>query len=189
MTSLVTPGTAFDPYELASADVRSYCGQQFDYVADDVVTIDPRPNRTAQLPQMPVTAISSVQAYMPDGNGSWGWQTLTYPGQYGWTERGLMWDATRISPAIVPSQAPAWPFYTWPWLPGSLKVTYTHGYQEIPVEIQQITARLAAAYAANPSMLQSKKVGEVSRVYGAAGVEILRPEERKILDRYTVIEV
>lgn len=187
MTSLVTPGTAFDPYELASSVVRDYCGQQFDYVADDVVTIDPRPNRTAQLPQMPVAAVSAVQAFMPDGNGTWGWVDLTYPGDYGWTERGLMWDATRITPAIVSGQARS--AYTWPWLPASLKVTYTHGYQQIPMDLQQITARLAAAYAANPSMLQSKKVGEVSRVYGAAGVEILRPEERKILDRYTVIDV
>lgn len=186
---LVDAGTALDPYEFASAVVRDYCKQEFTFQAGDVVLIDPRPNRTAQLPEMPVTAVTLVEAYMPDGNGVWGWQTLSHPGQYGWSTRGLVWDATQVRPPIDPGLSPAWPMYTWPWLPETLRVTYSHGFATIPADVQAITLRLAATYAANPTFVQSKKVGEVATVFGVGGIAMLRPEERKILDRYAVQEV
>lgn len=190
MTSpLVDPGTALDPYELASGVVRDYTKQDFTFLANDVVLIDPRPNRTAQLPQMPVTAVSLVEAYMPDGNGTWGWQTLSYPGQYGWSSRGLIWDATQVRPPIEPGLSPAWPMYTWPWLPETLRVTYSHGFVTIPANVQAIVLRLAAVYAANPTGAQSKKVGEVATVFGVPGLALLHPEERKVLDKYAVQEV
>jgi hypothetical protein len=189
VTSLVTPGTALDPYELASGVVRGYCGQRLDYVADDTVTVDPRRDGTAQLPEAPVVAISQVQGYMPVA-GVWGWQTLAYPGGYGWVERGLMWDAMRVQPPIVPGSIPAWPQPTWPWLPGSLQVTYTHGYQTIPAEIQAIVVRLAGQFAQNPTFMQSKKVGENAYVYGTfPGGVMLRDVDKKILDRYSIQEV
>lgn len=190
MSSLVDPGAVLDPYELASAAVRGYCGQQFDRVLGDVVLIDPRPNGTAQLPEMPVTAVTQVQAWMPDNNNVWGWQTLSYPGRYGWATRGLLWDATVIMPPIVPLQSLELPAPTWPSLPASLKVTYDHGYAPIPAEIQAIVTRLAAQFASNPAFLQSRKVGEVGYVYGTfPGGVMLRDIDRKILDRYTVQEV
>lgn len=188
-TPLATAGTALDPYAFASAVVRDYCKQDFTFLADDVVLVDPRANRTAQLPQMPVTAVTLVEAYMPDGNGVWGWQTLSFPGQYGWNSRGLLWDATQVRPPIDPT-APVVPgAYTWPWLPESLRVTYSHGFATIPADVQAITLRLAATYAANPTFVQSRKVGEVATVFGVGGIAILRPEERKILDKYAVQEV
>lgn len=193
MTSLVTEGTALDPYEYASGVVRSYCNQQFDYVTNDLVTIDPRPNGTAQLPQSPVISISQVQAYMPGGpSGAWNWQTLTFPQQYGWTARGLIWDASRINPPINPVLPTwlEWPWPTWPWLPGTLQVTYTHGYQTIPAEIQAIVLRIAAQVASNPLFLQSKKVGEDAVVFGSfPGGMTLRDTDKAILDRYVVQEV
>lgn len=185
----VTAGQALDPYEYASATVRSYCGRRFDYVQDDEAIIDPRPNRTAQLPESPVTAITSVQAYMPYG-GVWGWQSLTYPGGYGWIERGLIWDAAAIRPTINPAIQTGWPEPTWPWLPGSLTVTYTHGFETIPDEITAIVLRLAAQVASNPLFMQSKKVGEDGYVYGTfPGGITLRDTDKAILDRYVIQEV
>lgn len=191
MTSLVTEGTALDPYEYASDFVRGYCHQRFDYVENEVVLVDPRPNRTAQLREMPVISITSVEAYMPGGpTGEWGWQTLDYPGQYGWNERGLLWDATQIQPPIVPSAYLEWPWPTWPWLPASLQVTYTHGYEVIPDAIQAIVLRIAAQTAANPTFIQSKKVGDDAVVYGTfPGGITLRDTDKAILDRFTVQEV
>jgi hypothetical protein len=190
VSSLVTEGTALDPYELASDVVRGYCKQQFDYVVDDVVIIDPRPDRTAQLPEMPVAAVTSVLAYMPGSDMSWGWQTLTSPGQYGFApDRGLIWDATRIMPPIVPGETPVWPYISWPWLPQSLQVTYTHGYETIPADLQAIVVRLAGQFAQNPTFMQSKKVGENAYVYGTfPGGVMLRDVDKKILDKYAVQE-
>lgn len=189
----VTDGQALDPYEYASDVVRGYCNQRFDYVAGDVVFIDPRPDSTAQLPQMPVLSISSVLAWMPGPpSGAWAWQTLTYQQQYDWNERGLMWDTSRLYPPpnpVLPTWA-EWPWPTWPWLPGKLQVTYTHGYQTIPDEIKAIVLRLAAQVASNPLFMQSKKVGEVSEVFGTfPGGVTLRDTDKAILDRYTVQEV
>ncbi len=191
MTSLVTEGTALDPYEYASDVVRGYCNQTFDFVSNDTVLIDPRPDRTAQLPQGPVTAITSVQANMPGGpTGTWGWQTLTFPGQYGWVERGLMWDATQVRPPITPPAYSEWPWPTWPWLPGSLQVTYSHGFETIPDEIAAVVLRIAAQVASNPTFLQSKKVGENAYVFGSfPGGQTLRDTDKAILDRYVVQEV
>lgn len=185
----VTAGQALDPYELASDIVRGYCGRTFDYVENDVVFLDPRPDRTAQLPESPVISISEVQAYMPY-SGVWGWQTLAYPGGYDWVERGLIWDAAVIRPPITPGDQAGWPQPTWPWLPGKLQVTYTHGFEVIPDEITAIVLRLAAQIASNPLFLQSKKVGEDGYVYGTfPGGVTLRDTDKAILDRYVIQEV
>ena len=189
----VTAGQALDPYEYASNAVRGYCNRRFDYVENDIVTIDPRPDGTAQLPEAPVVSISTVEAYMPGGaTGEWGWQTLEYPAQYGWVQRGKIWDASRINPPINPTGSSylEWPWPTWPSLPGSLRVTYTHGFNPIPDEIASIVLRIAAQVASNPLFLQSKKVGEDGYVYGTfPGGVTLRDTDIAILDRYVIQEV
>ncbi len=189
----VTEGQGLDPYEYASGFVRAYCNRRFDYVANDTVFIDPRPDRTAQLPEGPVISISTVQAYMPGPpTGQWGWQTLQYPQQYDWAERGLIWDTSHLYPPINPvlPNWMEWPWPTWPWLPGKLQVTYTHGYQTIPAEITAIVYRIAAQIAANPLFMQSKKTGEDSVVFGSfPGGITLRDTDKAILDRYVIQDV
>jgi hypothetical protein len=186
VTSLVSEGAPVDPYELASEQVRSYCGQIFDAVADDVVLIDPRPNGTAQLPEMPVTAVTAVSAFMPDPTGVWDWQALT---AFAWVRRGLIYDTALILPSDVLNMPVDYPMPTWPWLPGSLRVTYSHGYNPIPAPVQAIVTRLAAQIAANPAFLVSNKVGEVGASFGPTAGVTLRDTDRKILDRYTIQEV
>lgn len=183
MSSLVASDAQFDPYEYASDFVRGYCNQQFDFVADDTILIDPRPDGTAQLPEMPVTAVTLVEANLADPiTGLFTWQTLT---NYQWNRRGLIWDMTQITPPDSVS-----PRRSWPFLPSSLRVTYSHGFATIPIEIQAIVARLAAQYASNPRFLQSRKVGEVATVFGAVnGGVTLRDTDEAILDRYVVQEV
>lgn len=192
MTSLVTEGTVLDPYEYASDVVRGYTGQQFDYVANDVVTLDPRADGTAQLPEMPVTAVSLVSAYMPDYTGNFTWQTLT---QYGWVARGLLYNTAPVQPFIMPSNGFGLYYPTWPQLPGSLQVTYSHGYQTIPADIQAVVTRIAQQIQANPYFMASRKVGEISYSFGNApqgksgALVTLRDTDCAILDRYKVIEV
>lgn len=176
-----------DPYEYASAVVRGYCDQVFTFVADEVVKIDPRSDGTAQLPEMPVAAVTSVAGWMPDNFGVWGWQPLT---QFGWAKRGLIYNTALINPPVTPNPPLDYPMPTWPWLPESLRVTYSHGYNPIPDRVQAIVTRIAVQIAANPAFIQSKKVGEVSTVFGSfLGGITLRDTDKAILDRYVVQEV
>lgn len=187
MTSLVDPGTLLDPYEYASGVVRGYSGQDFAAVANEVIKVDPRSDGTAQLPQMPVTAVSAVAGWMPDKFGAWGWQTLT---QFGWARRGLLYNTALMNPPTVSNLPLDYPVPTWPWLPESLQVTYSHGYAVIPADIQTIVTRIAVQIAGNPGFLQSKKVGEVTNVFGSfLGGITLRDTDKAILDGYAVQEV
>lgn len=176
----------FDPVEYASDFVRAYCGQKFDFVADDVVLVDPWPNSSALLPEGPVTAVSSVQAWMVSGTGQLAWVDLT---NFGWTTAGLLYDAT---PAVADATPVVYP--SWPVLPQSLKVTYSHGYPVIPDDLQSVVLRIAAELGSNPDFLHSEKVGEINTVWAnnpiAGGAHItLRDQDKWILDRYSRIGI
>ncbi|MBO0884489.1 MAG: hypothetical protein J2P17_29980 [Mycobacterium sp.] len=177
----------FDALQYASDFVRAYCNQRFDFTADEVVLIDPWPNSAALLPEGPVTAVSSVLAWIQTGvGGSYQWQTLT---NFGWTAAGLLYDTT---PAIVDAYPVVFP--SWPVLPQSLKVTYSHGYATIPDDLQSVVLRIAAEIEANPDYAHSEKVGEINTVWAnnpvADGSHItLRDQDKWILDRYSRVGI
>lgn len=180
------PLEALDPVDYASGLVRGYCGRWFSLEPDDEVTIDPMPNGTAQLPESPVVSISLVQAWLPY-SGTWGWQTLVSPGQYDVDlETGLIYDTARVRPAIDPSLQVGWPEPTWPWLRQSLKVTYTHGFAEIPDTVQAIVTRIAQEVAANPLFKRSSTVGGVSDSWNCGQ---LTPSDERALQRFCIVEV
>ncbi len=137
----------------ASAAVEAYCERDFGYYADQVVLIDPFPvRRSAQLPSPPVLAVSAVEALMRDTTGATSWQPLT---NYAWTAEGLLYD-TSGQPGVNVTAVPSWPT-----LPKSLRVTYTHGFVDTPDAIVAAVIKAAAAYLANPFGNTSRKVGEV----------------------------
>lgn len=177
----------FDALQYASDYVRRYCRQRLDYVASDTILIDPRPDHTAQLPELPVIAVSAVQAWMTGPTGSFAWQTLT---NYQWTARGQLFDVTPITPPVIPTANIPYPW--WPRLPESLKVTYTHGYSPIPDDLQNLVLRLAAELNANPDFVHSQKVGEINTVWAQNPLQngahiFLRDQDKEILDSYAVI--
>lgn len=180
MTSLVTGSATLDPYEYASDLVRGYTGLSFTAVAGDTVILDPRPDGTVQLPQVPVTAVTAADGWMPGPDGVWDWQPLAYR----WIPRGLLYNTAHLDAAGTARPEPSWP-----WVPGSLRITYNHGFASVPTEIQDVVTRLAGQIAANPYWVQSRKVGEVSAVFGTNGALGLRDSDRAILDRYAVSEV
>lgn len=177
----------FDPVQYASDFVRDYCNQQFDYLANDVTLVNPRPDSSAQLKELPVSAVTLIEAWMLDGlTGAFDWQTLT---SWAWTAEGLVYDTTPVIVGVYST-----PFPSWPKLPKSLRVTYTHGYQTIPDNLQGVVLRLAAELAANPDFAHSEKVGEINTVWDqnpvANGAHIfLRDQDKVILDRYAQISV
>ncbi|MDG3013551.1 hypothetical protein [Speluncibacter jeojiensis] len=175
----------------ASSFIREYCQQQFDYVQSDVVTIDPRPDHTAQLPEAPVLNVESVQAYMADPiTGVWDWQPLT---MFAFVARGLIWDTTNVAPPIIPTANI--PLQSWPTTPGSLKVTYDHGFMAAgatayPQPLIDCCARLACQYLENPTLMTERRVGSVMGRFGttSGGVQ-LSALDAAILDRFAVVDL
>ena len=141
----------------ASSAIEAYCERDFTYVVNDVVTVDPFPvRRSAQLPNPPVIAISKVEAYMRDNTGATSWQELT---NYAWTSDGLLYD-TSGQPGVNVVAVPSWPS-----LPKGLRVTYTHGFQTVPLPLVDAVIKAAGSYLANPFGMTSRKAGDVESAW------------------------
>lgn len=134
--------------------VEAYCERNFSYVVNDVVLVDPFPvRRCAQLPNPPVQNVTLVEALMRDNTADTSWQTLE---NWAWTKDGLLYD-TSGQPGTNVTQLP-----TWPALPKSLRVTYTHGFQDTPEPVVDAVIRAAAKYLANPFNTTMRRAGDVS---------------------------
>lgn len=176
----------------AQSFVESYCianevDGHFDLVTNDTVYINPERYRTALLPAVPVQNIDSVYAWLPVSNqsnptGALQWVQLT---NFAFVaETGLLYDTTGQPGTTAPIGYP-----TWPRLPGSLKVTYDHGYAVIPQPLIDVACRMAQQYLENPTNTLMRKVGDIeSRYAGSVGV-VLNDLDRRILDRYTEIGI
>lgn len=147
----------------AAGAVEAYCERDFSYKANDVILVDPFPvRRSAQLPNPPVVSVTSVEAYMRNETGALSWQPLT---NWAWTDEGLLYDTTGL-PGTNVSQLPSWPT-----APKSLRVTYTHGFAEVPQPVVDAVVKMAAGYLTNPFMMNSRKVGDVESSWS---VEMMR---------------
>lgn len=136
----------------AQGVIDDYTERHFDQVIDDVVLLDPYPGMPSLLDDPPVTAVSKVEAFMGAPGGTLTWTDVT--AWTLWTPRGEIYDATGL---------PGYPrtfFPTWPVLPQSLRVTYTHGFATIPQTIVTAVVKLAAAYIANPETYIEKRIGD-----------------------------
>lgn len=164
----------------ASSAVEAYCERDFSYVVNDVVTIDPFPvRRSAQLPDPPVISISKVDANMRDNLGVLSWQELT---NYAWTADGLLYDTSGlpgVSVAAVPS---------WPSLPKSLRVTYTHGFQTVPQPLVDAVIKAAGSYLANPFGMTQRKAGDVESSFAVTLIQQGGLDE-SLLAKYRLISV
>lgn len=138
---------------VASAAVEAYCERKFDLRSNDVVTITSRPNGSAQLPDAPVTAVTLVEAWLPR-NGAMAWVPIT---NYAFTEDGLIYDTSGL-PGVPYEGVPSWPA-----LPKSLRVTYTHGYADIPAAVALAVIKAAGDFLANPERLARFRVDDVER--------------------------
>jgi hypothetical protein len=164
----------------ASSAIVSYCGRTFDLVTDDIELSDPYFG-SGLLGHIPVVEISLVEAYLPSGNGM-AWTTLT---NYGFNAKtGLIYDTTGLPGTTFSTGA-----FTWPWLPQSLRVTYTHGFAAVPQEIVDACCRLAQQYLENPALVMQRRVGDIDqRFSGSRGVDMSNLD-RSILDRYVIVSI
>lgn len=159
--------------------VEAYCERDFSYKADDVVLVDPFPvRRSAQLPNPPVVSVSTVEAYMRDANGQMAWQELV---NWAWTAEGLLYDTTG-QPGTQISEVPSWPA-----LPKSLRVTYTHGFNDVPQDLIDAVVKAAANYLANPFNMIQRRAGDVSYQWSDRNMHPLLDDT--LLAKYRLITV
>lgn len=165
----------------ASSVIEGYTGRNFDLVTGDTVLVDPHFG-SAMLPCYPVVAVTEVSAWMPATDaGGMAWKTLT---NYAYVpETGLLYNTTGL-PGTNWQLGPSWP-----WLPGSLRVTYDHGYAEIPSALRDVCVRLAQQYLENPALAMNTRVGEVEARYAGSSGSVFTHQDRTILDRFTDVGV
>ena len=144
-----------------SAEIRKHTGQIFDQVEDDEVILDSIGSSVLLLPQLPVIDIASIEDLDDDT------ATFTVVTDYRWSVRGII----RRTGAR--------------WAEGlrRYKVTYTHGYENIPDDLTLICLRAAARAAGNPEGLTQESMGNYSASWGLA-VAGLTDIDRRDLDFY-----
>lgn len=149
--------------DLASGLIRRVAGQTFDQVADDQVTLEATYTNRLLLPQLPVTAISSVVTNSV---------TLT---------ENLHYETVLPAGIIRRLSTGRWNYPT--------TVTYTHGYATIPDDLRAICVEMAARAWVNPRGLQSEQIGNYSARWGSTGVTGIGLDEmeEKVIMSYRAV--
>ena len=169
----------------ASARVRKSCRQELTLVENETVT-RPGGSRILRLPQRPLVLddthpLTVVELF---GIGSVEYEAL----------EGR--DFTRIGTELTRGEAWWAPtrLMGWPWMRPQgiwaqrVRVTYSHGYAEVPDDIVDVVLDLAAMNMTNPQGLRSESIDDYSRTFGSEtiGNAKLTPEHKEDLRPYRV---
>lgn len=156
MTTLLTTlkdfhiarGSTYDPtdeaaiiaLEAASELVRRYTGRSFAYTEDEEITLDGTGTDALLLPNPPVEEVSEVAVV--DWNDD---ETLLETTDYRLDpDAGILWRLHR-----------AWWPYPRTWERQSIRIVYTHGYQEVPSDVQQAVRSIAGRHLDRNTVLTS----------------------------------
>jgi hypothetical protein len=151
--------------DAATGLIQDYTEQTISQVEGEVITLDGEGRRRLLLPQIPVTAVASVDETV-DGTTT----TLVEDDDYTWTESGIL---ARVDGS-------------WPSEPRSVEVTYSHGFGTVPQSIVGICLAAAARVFSNPSSVRSQAIDGYSVQFfgqGQSGVWLVETE-LSVLDRY-----
>lgn len=161
----------------ASAMIRAYTGQDFAEAAGEVTLRSQ--GGTIRLPQRPVTAVTSVVAI-----GGGGTPDVTV---IDWVWDGV--DQVRVGDGSFVINLPA----VW-WdddgFPGTYRVTYTHGYEDVPADVVAVACGMVMRTLTAPTMaggVRSETIGPYSYQLDAAGTGIsvvMGQGDRDALKRY-----
>jgi hypothetical protein len=153
--------------EDASALFRSLASQTISLVENDAVELEGNRSTRLWLPERPVLAVTSVSIETDFSTTS---QGVT---AYRITRRGLL--KLRSGP---------W----WGGLDSTIRVTYSHGYAEIPDDVVAVVCSMAARQLANPTGATSQTLGPRSIAYASVGGDGstigLTAEEQRIVRKY-----
>jgi hypothetical protein len=146
----------------ASARVRRYTGQDISFVAGDTIEV-PGGGRVLPVPQRPLV-VDEANPLTVVEIAEFGGIDLTAVEGRDFSRIGN--ELTRGYPWQSPTRLMGWP-WSQPhgvWAP-KVRLTYSHGYAEIPDDILDVVLDLAASNLANPHRLRSETVGGESVTY------------------------
>lgn len=154
--------------DMATAAIQDYTGQTISAVVGDTITLDPPTGWRLFLPQLPVTAVTSITV------AGTLLSTVT-PDYYWYDDTGIVQFSGR------------W----WSSTPQSVVVVYSHGYATIPDAVRGVCLEMAAAMldgagTGDASGISSESIGNYSVSYDTA-VRTLPDIAAGRLDRYRQI--
>lgn len=159
--------------DIASGTIRSYLDTDFVPVATETVLLDPTPGAVVSLPDRPVTEVVSVEVYDRSTDT---WSPAPTAAYTLSRAKGLIW---------------ALPFYgvDWPTFPESWRVTYSHGWDEVPSAVKGVAVAVAARIWATPVGIKSEHVGGYSVSFAGPEQGALTAIEQMALRRYRVVPI
>ncbi|MFR9796629.1 hypothetical protein ACL02U_12095 [Streptomyces sp. MS06] len=167
----------------ASARVRRYLGQDISLVADDTIEV-PGGERVLAVPQRPLVVdgthtLTVVEISVPGSVET----TLTENRDF--TRLGN--ELTRGYPWYAPTRTMGWPWRQQQgvWAP-KVRLTYSHGYAEIPDDIVDVVLDLASMNLSNPENLRSISIDDYARTFASEtiGNAALTPGHKSDLRPY-----
>jgi hypothetical protein len=196
----------------ASDSVESYCERKFAYNGNDTVFVNPYRGSggkaMALLPNPPVQNVSTVLAEFPDSGDGLQWVTLQY---YEWATDGLLYDTTKYYGLNGVTGSSFWSgvvnadgFFdygnipSWPTIPRSLQVTYSHGFTlpgqpavagvpALPSGVINAVIKGASLYLSNAGGGIEARVGEITNRYDPSGPAGWLDE--KLLGEYRLVHL
>lgn len=149
--------------EVATSLIRDHCGWHIAPSVTAMVTVDPTHHPILMLPTTYLTAVATVTEL----------GELVPAEDYDWSELGFL---TRRCGS-------------WGWRPRSVIVTMTHGYAEVPPEVQAVALGIATRMETPASTVKAQTAGPYSvqtttHADGSVGGLSLNLEERAVLARY-----
>lgn len=171
MTTTPAPvDAAADAQARAEATVRAWCGWHVAPERSEVLTLDGPGGPTLVLPSLHVVDIASIT----EGG------VVLDPAAYSWSAAGMV----RRHHVTVYDEYPShWP-PVWTDAYRAVVVDLTHGFTEMPADVQGVIDRLAARTGLGGNLAQ---VGAVRYAVGADGLpvsETLTPADEAVLAPY-----
>lgn len=151
----------------ASARVRRYTRQDITFVADDTVELSGG-ERVLRLPQYPLLVdgghpLTVVEVAEVDGIE---WTAVEHRD---YSRLGN--ELTRSYPWQAPSRLMGWPWNRpqGVWAP-KVRVTYSHGYDEVPDDIVDVVLDLATMNLSNPGNLREVAIDDYRQVFASESI-------------------
>lgn len=169
----------------ATAKVQEACGQQLVQVFGDTFELEGSPEQWLDLPQRPVTNVTSVT--FQDGNLTpIALNTTQYKRVGNRLWRGFGWQYATI--LMPPARVPFWQYATYP-PPSTITGVYDHGWPAGHWRLEparaMVLALCAQAYS-NPGGVRSVTVDDYTETYAdiAAGMQLSENARQSLRNTY-----
>ncbi|MFE5368208.1 hypothetical protein [Streptomyces mirabilis] len=179
------PAQAAMAIRRASARVRKYCRQTFTLVENETVTL-PGGGRVLRLPQRPVVVDDTHPLTVVE---LFGISDVEYTALEGRDFTRIGSELTRGEQWWAPTRLMGWPFMRPQGIWSQrVRVTYSHGWAEVPDDVVDVVLDLAQMSMTNPQGLRSESIDDYSRTFAAEtiGGAQLSAEHKEALRPYRV---